>query len=229
MLNRLYPPLSAELRSRIVTLWAVLLVGVLALGGVALYMGGFIRANVRDQLGAQQIVFTAAADLTAAEKAEDAAAGGCLSRYGGALMVTGDQARCYSDHYIALHMRESAKTAGFPGATYATLGKEQTGIRAQIAAAQTAGNADQVKALNDRLTAAGNLRTTMQTGSTLRGQLLNAWGWDTFGIGLFATGAAMVAVGLVAAAGLAYELRTRPSDVEVEVPGRIAAVAVPAR
>ncbi|HEU5315547.1 MAG TPA: hypothetical protein VFX49_05515, partial [Chloroflexota bacterium] len=94
---------------------------------------------------------------------------------------------------------------------------------------QTAGNADQVKALNDRLTAAGNLRTTMQTGSTLRGQLLNAWGWDTFGIGLFATGAAMVAVGLVAAAGLAYELRTRPSDVEAPATARVPALAAVAR
>ncbi len=205
MLTRLYPPLPQEVRSRIITLWAVLLVAVLFVGALALYLGTFIRSNVRDQLAAQQIVFTAASDLTAQEKAEDA----CLTRYAGALLVTGDQARCYSDHYIALHTKESAVKAGFPGATYATLGKEQTTIRNEIAAAQKAGNQDAVKAANDRLTAATNLRTTMQTASTLRGQLLNAWGWDTFGIGILATGAALIVVGLVFAVALVYELASK--------------------
>ena len=205
MLNQLYPPLSSEIRSRIITLWTVLLVAALVVGGIALYMGNFIRSNVRDQLGAQQIVFTAATDLTPEEKAEDA----CLTRYAGALMTTGDQARCYSDHYIALHTKESAEKAGLPGATYATLGKEQTTIRNEIAAAQKAGNQDAVKAANDRLTAATNLRTTMQTASTLRGQLLNAWGWDTFGIGILATGAALIVVGLVFAGALIYELASK--------------------
>ncbi len=226
MLNRLYPPLSSELRSRIVTLWAVLLAGVLVVGGIALSMGTFIRANVRDQLSAQQIVFTAAADLKPEEQAEDA----CLTRYGGTLMLAGDQARCYSEHYIALHMREAAKTAGLPGATYATLGKEQTKIRADIAAAQASGNQDAVKALNDKLTAAANLRTTMQTGSTLRAQLLNAWGWDTFGIGLTVTGVAMVAVALVFGAGLVYELRIKAVPAEhPAVPGNLEVEAVAAR
>jgi hypothetical protein len=222
MLNRLYPPLPPVIRSRIITLWAVLLVAVLLVGGVALYMGNFIRSNVRDQLAAQQIVFTAAADLTPEERAESA----CLTQYAGALMVTGDQARCYSDHYIALHTRESAAKAGFPGATYATLGKIQTQIRTDIAAAQQAGNQDAVKAANDRLTAATNLRTTMQTSSTLRGQLLNAWGWDTFGIGIIATGAALLVVGLVFAVALVYELtrRTVPGE-DRTVPGMVSALA----
>jgi hypothetical protein len=205
MLNRLYPPLSQEVRSRIITLWSVLLVGALLVGGAALYLGNFIRGNVRDQLGAQQIVFTAAAELTPVEKAEDA----CLTQYAGQTMTTGDQARCYSEHYIGLHMEESATRAGLPGATYATLGKEQTKVRADIAAAQAAGNQDAVRAANERLTAVTALRNTMQSGSTLRGQLLNAWGWDTFGIGIMATGAALLVVALVFAAALAYELTSK--------------------
>ena len=80
-------------------------------------------------------------------------------------------------------------------------------LRAQIVSA--AGNPDQVKTLTDKLTAAGSLRTTMQSGSTLRGQLLNAWGWDTFGIGILVTGVALVAVALVFGSALAYELRTK--------------------
>jgi hypothetical protein len=165
MLNTLYPALPPELRTRIVTLWSVLLVAVLVVAVIALTMGSFIRGNVHDQLAAQQIEFTAAADLSPVEQAEAA----CLTRYGGATMTTGDQARCYSEHYIGLHMKEAAEKAGFPGATYATLGKEQTQLRAQIAAAQTGGAPDAVKTLNDKLTAAGSLRTTMQSGSTLRG------------------------------------------------------------
>jgi hypothetical protein len=210
MLNKLYPPLSPEVRSRIVTLWSVLLVVALAVGGIALYMGTFIRGNVRDQLEAQQIVFTPAADLADIERAESP----CLTQYAGQLMSTGAQAQCYSDHYIFLHTKESAQKAGFPGATYATLGKEQTTIRNDIAAAQKAGNQDAVKTLNEKLTAAGNLRTTMQTASTLRGQLLNAWGWDTFGIGIIATGAALFAVALAFGAALAFELTTNAAPVE---------------
>ena len=124
------------------------------------------------------------------------------------------QARCYSEHYLGLHVREQAKTAGFPGASYASMGKEQTKLRADIATAQAAGNADAVKALNDKLTAAGNLRTTLQTTSMMRGQLLNAWGWDTFGIGIIVTGAAMIAIALVFGAALAYELSTKAVTVE---------------
>ena len=230
MLARLYPPLGSELRGRIITLWGVLLVAVLVVGASAVYLGTFIRGNVRDQLTAQQIEFTAAASLTPAEKAEDAVAGGCLSRYGGTLMTTGAQAQCYSEHYIGLHMRDSAKNAGFPGATYATLGKEQTKLRADIAAAQAAGNQDAVKALNDKLTAAGTLRTTMQTGSTLWGQLLNAWGWDTFGIGIIATGAALFGVALVFAVALAYELTTKQVQAQAQpVIGKVAPVAAGAR
>jgi hypothetical protein len=222
MLNKWYPPLSSELRSRIVTLWAVLLVAALVVGAIAVYMGGFIRGNVRDQLAAQQIQFTAAAELTPVEQAEAA----CLTQYGGTTMTTGDQARCYSEHYIGLHMQESATKAGFPGATYATLGKEQTQLRAQIVAA--AGNPDAVKALTDKLTAAGSLRTTLQSGSTLRGQLLNAWGWDTFGIGILVTGVALLAVALVFGSALAYELRTTAVADET-VAGRAGGLAAAAR
>ena len=230
MLGRLYPPLNSELRGRILTLWGVLLVGALVIGGIAVYMGNFTRGNVRDQLTTQQIVFTAASDLTPAEKAEDAIAGGCLSRYGGTLMVTGEQARCYSEHYLGLHVREQAKTAGFPGASYASMGKEQTKIRADIAATQAAGNADAVKTLNEKLTAAGNLRTTLQTTSMMRGQLLNAWGWDTFGIGILVTGVALVAVALVFGSALTYELRTKALADEVgAAPGKVAALAAGAR
>jgi hypothetical protein len=221
-LNRLYPPLPSEVRSRIVTLWVVLLVGALVVSGIALFMGTFIRGNVRDQLVAQQIQFTAAADLTPQERAENA----CLTQYGGMVVTTGAQAQCYSEHYIGLHMRESAVKAGFPGATYATLGKEQTKIRADIAAAQQAGNQDALKAANDRLTAAGNLRTTMQTGSMLRGQLLNAWGWDTFGIGVILSGVALFALGLVFAVALTYEVASKTASVQVPaVAGRAPAMA----
>ncbi len=226
MLNKLYPPLSSELRSRIITLWAVLLAAVLVVGAAAVYMGGFIRGNVADQLAAQQIQFTAAAELTPVEKAENA----CLTRYGGQIMTTGAQAQCYSESYIALHMRESVQKAGFPGATYATLGKEQTKIRAEMAAAQAAGNADAVKSLNDKLAAAGALRTTMQTGSTLRGQLLNAWGWDTFGIGITVTGVAMVAVALIVGSALVYELRTKATPSQAAaVSGKLEVVPAAAR
>ena len=158
----------------------VVAVLILALGFAINSQYTFAQNYVKEELSAQKITFTAADKLTDEEKNWKAGSA-CLVTYGGQLMQTGPQAECYAKYYIALHMENAAESAGFPGATYATLGATRTDLSAQITAAKakndTAGAAD----LQKKLDSATSLRTTMQTGETLRGLLLTVYGFSNIG------------------------------------------------
>ena len=85
----------------------------------------FADDYVRTELIAQKINFTPAKFLSDEEKAKP-----CLVEYGttagddtkGQALDSGKKAECYASSYIALHMEESSKAAGYEGATYATMG-----------------------------------------------------------------------------------------------------------
>lgn len=156
---------------------AVLLV---ALGLALATQYSFAQDYVKEELSAQKITFTAADKLTDAEK-NWRPGSACLVTYGGQLMQTGPQAECYAKYYLAVHMDTSAKTAGFPGATFATLGAIRTGLSADIAAAKTKGDTTAAADTQKKLDAATSLRTTMQTGETLRGLLLTVYGFSVLG------------------------------------------------
>jgi hypothetical protein len=201
-----FPPLPRELRSRILVLHAILFVGALLLGAIVLYIGVvLVRGNVHDQLKAQQITFTPTDKLSQQEKTWKSGST-CLVANGGKVLETGDQAKCYSDYYILLHMTEAAEAAGYPGATYATLGTEQTTLRAQIADAKAKNDTNTATAAQQKLDAVTTLRNTLQSGTALRGQLLNAWGWDTLGIGVIVGGIVVLLLALVFLAAFLFEL-----------------------
>jgi hypothetical protein len=156
---------------------AVLLVAL----GFAVYGQYTFSTNyVKEELSAQKITFTAADKLTAEEKSWKAGSI-CLVTYAGQLMETGPQAECYAKYYIALHMENAATTAGFPGATYATLGATRTDLAAQITAAKAKSDTVAAADLQKKLDSATSLRATMQTGETLRGLLLTVFGFSTIG------------------------------------------------
>ena len=158
----------------------VVAVLLLALGFAAFGQYSFSQNYVKEELGAQKITFTPADKLTAEETSWKAGST-CLVTYGGQLMETGPQAECYAKFYIALHMEKSAIAAGFPGATYATLGGIRTDLGTQITAAKTANNTTGAADLQKKLDSATSLRTTMQTGETLRGLLLTVYGFSVIG------------------------------------------------
>jgi len=153
---------------------------VLAIGYALFTQATFAQNYVKEELSAQKITFTPAANLSAEEKNWKAGSS-CLVTYGGQLMETGPQAECYAKYYIALHMETSAVNAGFPGATYATLGATGTDLKAQVAAAKTKGDTTAATDLQKKVDAAASLRTTMQTGETLRGLLLTVYGFSVLG------------------------------------------------
>src|SRR5579871_1721572 len=144
--------MTPGIRWRILTLQVVLVVLLAGLAGVAYWGANFTGGYVHDELVAQQITFPAAtsAALTSLPAADRAA----MAQYAGQPLDSGAKAETYANHFIAVHLREAAG-----GKTYS-----------QESALAMASPKDQT------------LAATVQTlfrGETLRGLLLNAWGWGT--------------------------------------------------
>ena len=137
------------------TMAGVVLAVVLAIGGGLLLWGHSVVSNdVHNQLAAQKIVFpTASSPEIKALPAPDATA---MKAYSGQLMTTGAQAETYADHFIAVHLKEIGG-----GKTYSQLSA------AAMAQPKNTALAEQV--------------ATVFKGTTLRGMLLNAYGWWQMG------------------------------------------------
>jgi hypothetical protein len=169
----------------------VLLTVVLVVAGIALFWGySYANSSVSSQLAAQKIVFPAKASLTPAEAPY-------LSKYAGELMTTGAQAQAYANHYIAVHLSEITG-----GQTYAQVSAAAMALTPGTAAY----NAAQSK-----------VQLVFQ-GTTLRGMLLNAYGWWQMGqIALLSSIAAFVAAVLAAILSVlgVWHFRRVPLDEEI--------------
>jgi hypothetical protein len=187
--------------SRVLLLWLTLAIGAAVLGVVTFGLGRFIQDNIRAELTGQQITFGAADKLTDEEKAIPG-----IVENAGQPMTTGNQARVYSE-LIGLHVREAAKNAGYADATYATLGGVQSTLRAAVAAATKSGDKAALDDANAKLTAVTNLRNTMLTASTLRGNLLSAYGWDNVATGVTTAGIFILVLAAVFIILFIFEMR----------------------
>ena len=170
----------------------------------------FATDYVADQLGEQAIYFTPAEFLS-----EEEAQAECLVEYGtgdeaARLMQTGDQAECYANEYIALHVGNATG-----GLSYAELGGPQRELRGQIEEAKAA-NADNVEELEAELAAVDAQRETAFRGETLRGLLLTTYGFSTIGAkAALAASIAFIAAGLMAVlsvAGFMHAFRTPETE-----------------
>ena len=185
----------------------------------------FATNYVKEELGAQGIVFATADKLTAAETSWKPGSA-CLTQYAGKLMETGDQAQCYAKYYIREHMHAAADAAGFPGATYATLGPIRSDLTAQITAAKAKGDTATVAGLQKKFDDATALRATMQTGEGLSGMLLTVYGFSVIAerAALAANVLYLLAILMVAlsVAGFVHAFVT-PREKLVFVPGTVRA------
>lgn len=182
----------------------VMAVLLLIFGLVMVDQANFADDYVAEQLGSQKITFAAEENLSEEEKTWKPGSD-CLTEYAGELMTTGKQAECYANYFIAMHMDRSANNAGYPGETYATMGGIRSGINAELTAAKDSG-ADQatIDELQAKLDAATSLRSTFQTGETLRGLLLTTYGFSIFGDKAQLAGTvAFVAAGLLVVLAIA--------------------------
>lgn len=158
--------MTTGLRRRVLIL-QVGLIGILSfVAGFLFWANSFSHNMVGDQLSAQQIFFP-----QAGSKALPASEFPDLQQYGGQQVVNGDQAKAYADGFIGRHLQGVAN-----GQTYS-----------QVSAAAIANPSDQKLA---------GQKQTLFMGETLRGLLLNAYGW--WQVGQYALYAA---IGLVIAAG----------------------------
>jgi hypothetical protein len=128
---------------------------VLVLGLILQNQANFAHNYVKAQLAEQKITFTPTAGLKPNESAA------CLKANAGKLLVTGKQAECYANHYIALHLSELNG-----GKTYSQSSNE---LRAMP---------DQNSAEAMKLSAKVD---TLFRGETLRGLLLTSYGFSIFG------------------------------------------------
>jgi hypothetical protein len=183
--------LSAPMWGRVQLLWLTLGFAALLVGGFAIWMGGFVRDNIQDELSSQQISFPTLDAMTEHELAIEG-----MEENASKPLENGNQAKVYAS-YILLHMNESAEEAGYPGATYATIGPVQRELRADLAAAEEAGDQAAIDEAQAELDEVTGLRNSMLNGSNLRGQLLSAYGWDQVGIGIFVAGFAIIAMSVM--------------------------------
>jgi hypothetical protein len=193
--------LSAAMWARVLLLWFVLALGALVVGGAALAVGRSVQDNIRNELAAQQITFTAEDQLSDEERQIPG-----IVENAGQPLTTGNQAQVYAG-YIGLHLRESADEGGYPDAAYATLGGVQRELRAAVTTATESGDQAAIDEAQAELTAVTNLRNTLLTGSTLRGNLLSAYGWDNVATGITLGGAFILVLALVFFVLFVYEWR----------------------
>jgi hypothetical protein len=136
--------------------WAGASLGVvlLAVAGLMLWGSAYIHNTVQGQLAAQQINFPAAAAFAHPKAGTEITPSmvPSVSQYAGQQLLTGQQAEAYADGFIAVHI---ANMTG--GKTYAQVSE------AAMAAPNDAALQAQV--------------ATVFKGESLRGMLLNAYGW----------------------------------------------------
>lgn len=178
---------------------------LLILGIILRQEANFADSYVKDQFGEQGIYFTPAENLTEEEAQAD-----CLVKYGTGdeadrLLDTGPKAECYANEYIGLHVRQATG-----GLSYAQLGGPENELKAEIAAAEDAG--EDTTSLEADLAKVQGQRETAFKGETLRGILLTAFGFSELGAkaALAATvafiGAALMA--LLSIAGFIHYAKT---------------------
>jgi hypothetical protein len=171
----------------------VLATVLLAASGLLFWAHSFVDDNVRTQLSAEKVFFppVGSESLNAPDVKP------FLSQYAGQQLQTGEQAKAYADHFIAVHLKASGG-----GKTYA-----------ELSAQAQANPTDTVLA--------GKVATAFK-GETLRGLLLNAYAFGkmaqvAFIAAFIALGAGALLV-LMSLLGLLHSWRT-PSGVAVHVPG----------
>jgi hypothetical protein len=162
---------------------------LLVAGGLLLWGHNFVTDQVYTQLAAQKIYFPPAG--SAPIKALPSTDAKAMTAYAGQLMTTGAQAQTYADHFIAVHLREIGG-----GKTYAQL------ATASLAQPKNAALAAQVQ--------------TVFRGETLRGLLLNAYGFWQMGqimlIGAIVSFVGAAVLLILAGLGFAHLRRAAPES-----------------
>ncbi len=191
--------MDKAIRWRIMVLQAVLVV-VLAAGAVfAFSVGTFTTNQIKEELTAQQIYFPGADQIKAGGALDPALFSQEIRDQAGKQVTDGNQARIYANDFINVHLHGIAG-----GLTYASIGDKITQLNAQLA--QTPSGSPQYTDLQKQIATANAQRDTLFKGETLRGNLLNAYGWWTVGTYTIYAGYGLVLAALVVLAAFTFEV-----------------------
>jgi len=171
---------------------ALLVVVLLVAGALLLWGHSFANSNVHTQLAQQQITFPAKGSSELASPK----IGPYLNQYAGQQLTTGPQSQAYANHFIAVHLSEMPY-----GGVYS---------KVSALSLQSPGNAK----------LAAEVQTSFR-GTTLRGLLLEAYGFWKFGqIALWAAIASFILAGMIAVfVGLGFwHARRVPEGAELLAP-----------
>ncbi|HLI42843.1 MAG TPA: hypothetical protein VKU92_00030 [Acidimicrobiales bacterium] len=140
----------------------LVVVVLIAAGALGLWAASWTSTNVHNQLAEQEIYFPSAAAFAHAKAGTEVTPQMVpyLSQYAGQEVLTGAQAEAYADHFIAYHL-------------YAM---PFHGVYAKVSAAARA-----AKPGSPQAASLAALETTVFQGTTLRGLLLEAYGFSQFG------------------------------------------------
>ena len=190
----------------------VLVVVLLAAGVLGIWGYSFANSNVHNQLAEQQITFPAKAAFAHPVAGTEITPSmvSTVGKYAGQPLVTGQEAEVYANDFIAVHLQEIGG-----GLSYAQLSAKAMALP-KGSAAYTAAEA--------------KVQTVFQ-GTTLRGLLLEAYAFGTFGqIALVAAIASFILAGIMLLLTLFGLLHFRRVAEDAEFPavrtsGRVPALA----
>jgi hypothetical protein len=171
---------------------ALIVVVLLVAGALLLVGANFASSNVHNQLAEQQITFPSVAAFAHPDGTEiTKSMTPTVSQYAGEQLTTGAQAEVYANDFIGVHLREIGG-----GKTYAQLSAAAMNLP-KGSVAYTAAEA--------------KVQTVFQ-GTTLRGLLLEAYGFSVMGeIAIWGAIVAFIVAGLMAMLvlfGIAHARRT---------------------
>jgi len=176
---------TRELRWRVVSLQVIL---VLVFGFCAAFLfwgSSFVNGMVHDELVAQKIFFPPASEIKTGGALDPAVYSQEIRNYAGQQVDNGNKARVYANDFIAVHLADVAN-----GQTYS-----------QVSSASLA------DPTNAKLAAQAN---TLFKGETLRGLLLNAYGWSQVAFYAFWTAIGLSVAAFVVLATLVFEVVVAP-------------------
>src|SRR5215472_13486343 len=203
--------MNSAIRWRIIVLQAFLFVVLAGGAAFAFSIGTFTTNQIHDELVSQQIYFPGADQIKAGGALDPKEFPQEIRDQAGLQVTDGNQARIYANDFIGKHLE---RVAG--GMTYASIGTKISAVNAQLA--NTSKDDPNYAVLQKQVATLNAQRDTLFKGETLRGNLLNAYGWWT--VGTYTTFAAyglmIAALGVLGA--LVFELfvaARRPEKIKV--------------
>jgi hypothetical protein len=176
----------------------VVVVVLIVAGALMLWANSYVDSNVHNQLAEQQIFFPPKAAFAHPVPGTEITAAmiPSVSQYAGQELLTGAQAEAWADHFIAIHLSEMP----------------YHGVYAAISTAARA---------NPKDTALAALEQTSFQGTTLRGLLLEAYGFSEMGVvalwGAIASFILAFVMLILVGLGVRHARRT-PPDAELLAP-----------